>query len=86
MALFAAPPARADFHVWTGAVSGYWSNTNNWQGGDAPHVFESAPIEVDFPAGATRTSVTNDINFGLFGALAVDSIVVMPKQQLPDHA
>jgi hypothetical protein len=64
------------------AASGNWSNTNNWSGGDAPHVFESAPIEIDFPPGAARTSVTNDINFGIFGALAVDSIVVTGNNYL----
>ena len=68
--------ARADFHIWTGAVSGYWSNTNNWQNGNVPNLFESAPVEIEFPSGVARTAVTNDIYFGIFGPLYVDSIIV----------
>src|SRR5215472_7883038 len=68
--------ARADFHVWTGAVNGLWSNTNNWQSGNAPHFFETAPVEIEFPPGAAHTTVVNDIGFGIFGPLYVDSIIV----------
>jgi autotransporter-associated beta strand protein len=68
--------ARADLHVWTGAVSGYWSNTNNWQSGDGPHVFESTPVYIEFPSGVARTAVTNDIYYGIFGSVAVDTFIV----------
>jgi autotransporter-associated beta strand protein len=68
--------ARADFHVWTGAANGYWSNTNNWQNGSAPYLFESSPVYLDFPPGAALTTVTNDINYGYFGPLYVDTFIV----------
>src|SRR5215831_6064790 len=74
--LAGAGTVQADFHTWTGAVNGLWSNTNNWQGGNAPHLFESAPVEINFPPGAARMAVTNDIGFGIFGPLYVDSIIV----------
>jgi autotransporter-associated beta strand protein len=68
--------SRADFHVWTGAVNGYWSNSNNWQSGDAPHLFESTPVYIEFPSGVARTVVTNDIYYGIFGAVYVDTFIV----------
>jgi hypothetical protein len=74
--MLAAGISRADFHVWTGAASGYWSNTNNWQGGDAPHIFETTPIYINLPSGAAHLTVTNDISYGIFGSLAVDSLIV----------
>jgi hypothetical protein len=57
-------------------VNGYWSNTNNWSGGDAPYLFETKPVYLDFPAGVARTTVTNDIHFGFFGDLGVDSFII----------
>jgi autotransporter-associated beta strand protein len=79
LALATGPSARAGIHEWTGAVNGYWSNTNNWAGGSAPAVFETPPVEVDFPSGVSRTNTINDIGeiyLGHYEPLVVDSFIV----------
>lgn len=62
--LLAAATARAASHTWSGAVNGLFSNAGNWSAGGVPTLAETNTLI--FPAGATRTTVTNDI-----GALKV---------------
>lgn len=73
---FTTLDARAALHVWLGGVDGYWKNTNNWQNGNGPAIFETPPVVLDFTAGATRFKITNNIGSSLFGGLAVDSMLV----------
>lgn len=46
-------------HIWTGAVSGSWSDPGNWQGG-VPQPGESELV-LEFPSGAANTTTVNDI-------------------------
>ena len=77
--VFVVDTGHAAFHVWTGTINGYWSNTNNWQNGSAPAVFETPPVQIDFPSGTGRLHTTNDIGSSLFRGLhgvVADSILI----------
>jgi autotransporter-associated beta strand protein len=51
--------AHAASHTWSGAVDGYWSTPGNWSVGGVPTLAETNSLS--FPAGAVRTTITNDI-------------------------
>ncbi len=52
---------RAATHVWSGAVSGLWSNDANWSAGAAPQNGETDVVLV-FPAGGMNKTMTNDVS------------------------
>ena len=52
--------ARADTHVWSGAVNSYWSTPGNWTNGTAPSTGDA----LVFPAAPVRSNVTNDYASG----------------------
>ncbi|MSU58842.1 MAG: hypothetical protein EXS35_11870 [Pedosphaera sp.] len=68
-AILLGPPqcALAGSHTWSGATSGNWSVAGNWSAGGVPTLAETNSFT--FPAGATRTLITNNI-----GALKVSAI------------
>jgi hypothetical protein len=63
--VLAVSPARAALLTWTGAVGPLWSDSGNWQPSGVP---ASGDILI-FPAGASNTSNTNDLD-----GLALDRI------------
>ena len=66
--LFSANSLQAGSHTWSGAVNGNWSTAGNWSSGGVP-VLGEASLSLVFPAGATRTVMTNNI-----GALTVNAM------------
>ena len=68
-AILLGPPqcALAGSHTWSGATSGNWNVAGNWSVGGVPTLAETNSLT--FPAGATRTLITNNI-----GALKVSAI------------
>ncbi|HEX4121457.1 MAG TPA: autotransporter-associated beta strand repeat-containing protein [Verrucomicrobiae bacterium] len=76
LCLFWANSTRANIHTWTGSANGLWSNPSNWVTNSPPEVIETLPIQIIFPPGVSRTSVTNDIYNEFFGALGADSLVI----------
>ena len=55
--------------TWTGSVSGFWSDSRNWN----PQLLPGGGEALLFPAGAVRLTMTNDLPSGtLVGAMTFD--------------
>lgn len=67
---FAALPADAATHIWTGTASSLFSDASNWRGGSPAG---DPAADLSFPAGVARLTATNDVPMLTIRSLSISA-------------
>ncbi|HEX3071940.1 MAG TPA: hypothetical protein VHX14_25475, partial [Thermoanaerobaculia bacterium] len=78
VSLLVCLPALATTKAWTGAVSGNWSNPQNW----SPQTVPAAGEALVFPAGLTNNTVTNDMAGVVVGPVTFNGTYTLNGNEL----